>query len=84
MLVVHPELVKMDEAVPGLADDDVYSPERVRFSQLKAFVEGIDALSPETGVLGDPTGAVAEVGQKLLDFRVKMIVEQLRALDEEE
>jgi creatinine amidohydrolase len=67
MLAVVPHLVDMDAAEPGRADDDFYRPENVRRSQMESFLKGVQTQSPN-GILGDPTGATAEVGERLLDI----------------
>jgi creatinine amidohydrolase len=55
MLALHPELVRLDRAVPGWTGD------------LGAIREhGVRAVS-DGGVLGDPTGASAAEGDALLD-----------------
>jgi creatinine amidohydrolase len=79
MLVVAPELVRMERSAPGRSDEDFYSPERLKWSQLESFVNGIRSQSPN-GILGDPTGATAEVGETLLQMRAEMIVQQVRRL----
>lgn len=79
MLVVAPELVKMDRSAPGRSDKEFYSPERIKWSQLESFVKGIRSQSAN-GILGDPTGATPDVGETLLQMRAEMLVAQLRRL----
>jgi creatinine amidohydrolase len=79
MLVVAPELVHMDRAAPGRCDDDFYAPEQIKWSQLDSFVRGIRVQSPN-GILGDATGATADVGELLMQMRAQMVVEQLKRL----
>ena len=79
MLVVEPELVKMDRSAPGRSDEEFYAPERIKWSQLESFVRGVRFQSPN-GILGDPTGATPNVGEILLQMRAEMMVEQLKRL----
>jgi creatinine amidohydrolase len=72
MLHVAPALVRMEQAEPGRSDDDFYLPENVRRSQLESFLYGVQAQSPN-GVLGDPTGATAEVGEQLLEIAAEAV-----------
>ena len=67
MLECQPHLVHMDAAVPGRCDEDFYKPENIGRSQMQSFLEGIETQSP-IGVLGDPTGATAEAGRKILEL----------------
>ncbi len=67
MLECQPDLVHMDAAVPGRCDEDFYKPENISRSQMQSFLEGIETQSP-IGVLGDPTGATAEAGRKILEL----------------
>jgi creatinine amidohydrolase len=78
MLADRPELVRMDQAAAGLSDDDFYRPDQVLRSQLASFLYGIDAQSAN-GVLGDPTGAEADVGERLLDMAAESLAEDLTA-----
>ncbi|MCF6744446.1 mycofactocin biosynthesis peptidyl-dipeptidase MftE [Blastococcus sp. KM273128] len=59
MLHVEPDQVRRDRAVTGET-----TPIRALLPRLRA--EGVRAVSP-TGVLGDPSGAGAEEGARLLD-----------------
>jgi creatinine amidohydrolase len=78
MLAYRPELVAMDAAEPGLAEDELYAPERVRRTQLESFLYGIKAQSPN-GILGDPTGADAETGEQLLQMAAEAIARDITA-----
>ena len=78
MLAQAPHLVRMEAAQPGLSDDDFYRPEQVLRSQLQSFLHGIRAQS-ENGILGDPTGANAEVGEQLLTMAAESLVKDVTA-----
>jgi creatinine amidohydrolase len=67
MLAVNPDLVKMESAERGLDDESFYNPQNIPRSQIDSFIYGIKHFS-QNGVLGDPRGANAEVGEKLLDM----------------
>lgn len=67
MLALAPDLVRLDRAVAGPTPTVA---ELVR--------HGVAALS-ESGVLGDPTGATAEEGQRLLDALAGQLVEAVAA-----
>jgi creatinine amidohydrolase len=79
MLAYRPDLVRMDEAVAGLSDDDFYRPDQVSRSQLASFLYGIDTQS-QNGVLGDPTGAEPDVGERLLQMAAESLAEDVTAL----
>lgn len=79
MLVVAPDLVKMERSAPGRSDEEFYAPEQIKWSQLDSFIRGIRAQSPN-GILGDPTGATSDVGELLLRMRAEMVVEQVKRL----
>lgn len=69
MLALRPELVKMDQAVPGYTGD--------LESGLERFLgEGVHVLT-DTGVFGDPANASAEHGRlyidRLLDLTTELI-----------
>jgi creatinine amidohydrolase len=81
MLAFRGELVRRDAFEAGLSDDDFYRPERIRSSQLDSFIRGIRAQSPN-GVLGDPTGADAEVGEQLLQMSAEALARDLVAAPE--
>ena len=72
MLHAAPHLVQMQHAAPGRCDDEFYLPENVRESQMESFIQGIQTQSPN-GILGDPTGATAEVGDRLLQAAAEAI-----------
>jgi creatinine amidohydrolase len=76
MLALTPALVNMDVAEPGRADDDFYRPENVRRSQMESFLKGVQTQSAN-GILGDPTGATAEVGERLLDIAATALAADL-------
>lgn len=76
MLAYRGELVRTDAFEPGLADDDFYRPDRIRASQLDSFIRGIRAQSPN-GVLGDPTGADAEIGEQLLQLSAEALAQDV-------
>jgi creatinine amidohydrolase len=78
MLAYLPDLVRMDEAEPGLSDDDFYRPDQVLRSQLASFLHGIHAQSAN-GVLGDPTGAEPDVGERLLQMAAESLAEDVTA-----
>ena len=80
MLVVRPDLVDMSRAEPGRSDDAFYSPERVRLSQLESFTRGVHTQAPN-GILGDPTGATAEIGEQLLDLRAQLIAGEIATIE---
>jgi creatinine amidohydrolase len=67
MLIVKPDLVKMDHAVQGLTDESFYDPRNIGRSQIDSFIHGIKHFSPN-GVLGDPRDANPQAGVKLLDM----------------
>lgn len=72
MLALAPDLVRMDRAAPGVtASIDELMP-RLR-------TEGVAEISP-TGVLGDPTGATAAEGRRLLDEAVADAASALHTL----
>jgi creatinine amidohydrolase len=76
MLVVHPDLVKMESAEKGLDDESFYDPQNIPRSQIDSFIYGIKHFS-NNGVLGDPRGADAEVGEKLLDMTAGVFAEAI-------
>jgi creatinine amidohydrolase len=78
MLDYRPELVEMDSAEPGRCDDEFYLPENIDRSQMESFLYGIQTQSPN-GILGDPTGSTAEVGEELLQLAAESLAEELRA-----
>jgi creatinine amidohydrolase len=70
MLAERPELVHMDEAVPGYTGD-------LESGIQRFFEEGVQALT-ETGVIGDPRRASAERGRLYLDRIVDLAVELIQ------
>jgi len=81
MLIVKPDLVKMELAKKGLDDESFYDPQNIPRSQIDSFILGVRHFS-EDGVLGDPRGANPEVGEKLLEITVTGIVKAIsNALD---
>ncbi len=81
MLAYVPELVRMEHAAPGLTDEAFYAPEQVPRSQMSSFLYGIRSQSP-SGVLGDPTGAEAEIGERLLQMAAESLVRDVTASPE--
>lgn len=69
LLHVHPELVHMERAVRGFVGE-------VGLPELQQ--NGLRAVS-ETGILGDPLGATAEIGEAVMDALVDYLVEATRA-----
>jgi mycofactocin precursor peptide peptidase len=59
MLALAPELVHLDRVAAGVTERGSALANRLR-------AEGVHGVSPN-GVLGDPTGATAEEGRRLLD-----------------
>ena len=76
MLMLRPELVNMDKAAPGLTDEAFYQPENIGKSQISSFIHGIKSQT-ENGILGDPTGANADIGKKIFDAKVNDIVSEI-------
>jgi creatinine amidohydrolase len=68
MLHLHPELVHMDRAEPGFLGE--LRPERL-------FQEGMRGISPN-GILGNPVGATAEMGEAMLDSLADWLALQVR------
>jgi creatinine amidohydrolase len=80
MLALAPELVDMSSAAPGRSDEDFYKPENVGRSQLESFVKGIQSQS-ENGILGDPTGADAAVGEELIQLAAEALARECLPVD---
>lgn len=78
MLAYAPHLVQMEQAAPGLSDDDFYAPEELTRSQLSSFLYGIGSQSAN-GILGDPTGADATVGEHLLEMAAESLSKDVMA-----
>jgi creatinine amidohydrolase len=72
MLVLHPERVRADRAAAGYLG--AVDEEFLR----RAFVQGIDAVSPN-GVLGDPTGSSKAIGPAALDAVTDLVVDYATA-----
>lgn len=76
MLAVAPQLVREEAFEPGRCDDDFYSAENIRGAQMESFLKGIQTQAPN-GVLGDPTGATADVGEELLELAAAQLAAEL-------
>ena len=76
MLADKPEMVDMAAASPGRSDEDFFLAENLQASQMESFLLGVRRQSPN-GVLGDPTGANAEVGERLLDLAAASLAKDL-------
>lgn len=76
MLMLRPDLVNMDKAEPGLTDEAFYQPKNISKSQINSFIHGIKSQS-KNGILGDPTGANADIGKKIFEAKVKDIVSEI-------
>lgn len=76
MLMLRPELVNMDKAAPGLTDEAFYRPENISKSQISSFIHGIKSQS-NNGILGDPTGANADIGREIFNAKVHDIVSEI-------
>ena len=76
MLMLRPELVDMEKAAPGLTDEAFYLPENISKSQISSFIHGIKSQA-ENGVLGDPTGANADIGKEIFEAKVNDLVEEI-------
>jgi creatinine amidohydrolase len=72
MLADMPALVDMDSAEPGRADEDFYLAENLQKSQMESFLFGVRRQSAN-GVLGDPTGANAAAGGRLIDIAAEAL-----------
>lgn len=75
MLHLRPDLVHMDRAVPAVADA-VADAEHVGFTKAVKF-GWLSTDFAESGVIGDPTGADAAIGEKLFEERVDTLVAAL-------
>lgn len=69
MLAIAPDTVSQERAAPGNTE-----PIPVLMSRLRS--DGLRAHS-ETGVLGDPTGATAQEGHRLLELLVAQLISRL-------
>ena len=85
MLALRPDLVEMDSAVAvdvpddslPLTDYDAYGENSVSWSLSAA---DMDDLTP-AGNLGDPSGATAEMGERMVDAATSNLVTLVEALD---
>jgi len=77
LLNLRPDLVAMDKARPGLAEESFYQPENLEKSKISSFVHGVRSQS-KNGVLGDPTGAEQALGREIFERNVNDIVEEIR------
>ena len=68
MLHLHPDLVHMDRAAPGFMGE--LRPERL-------FREGMRGISPN-GILGNPVGATAEMGEAMIEALADWLALQVR------
>jgi len=75
MLHLRPDLVHMELAEPSVADA-VADAEHVGFTKTIKF-GWLSTDFAESGVIGDPTGASADIGEKLFDERVAALVASL-------
>lgn len=79
MMLAHaPHLVHPDRFEPGRWDEDFYRPENIASSQMESFLHGIQTQSPN-GILGDPAGSSADVGERILDLVADSIASDLAA-----
>jgi len=79
MLALHGEMVDMDRAEEGRADEAFYHPDRIKLSQIESFVRGVRHQSAN-GVLGDPRLARAEAGRRLLEVRLKELADEVQRM----
>ncbi len=70
MLVIRPDLVHMDRAVPGFIGDNKPLLDKI-------FVEGIQSVT-ENGIVGDPRRATREMGEALLEHLTDVLSGELR------
>jgi len=66
LLAIHPELVRMDLAEAGYTGD-------LETALGKLFHDGVDSISAN-GVLGDPTVASAEHGERYWELAVQLVM----------
>jgi creatinine amidohydrolase len=76
MLIAKPNLVKMEFAEKGLDDEAFYDPQTIPRSQIDSFIHGIEHFS-KNGILGDPRGANAAAGEKLLNMTAGIFAEAI-------
>jgi len=77
MLAVEPDLVEMDAVEEGLVDDAFYHADHIARSQIDTFIHGVHHFIPN-GILGDPRGAEAEQGRRLMEITVRSFVGGIR------
>lgn len=70
MLVIRPDLVRMDRAEPGWIGDNATIIDRI-------FLEGLQSVTPN-GIMGDPRRATAEMGAAILEHLSQTIADELR------
>lgn len=68
MLVATPDLVHMDRAEPGFTGETTAE---------DAISRGLRAITPN-GILGNPVGATAELGEAILESLVTYLVDRVR------
>ncbi len=78
MLMLRPDLVNMEKAVPGLTDEPFYRPENINKSKISSFIHGIKSQSAN-GILGDPTGANAEIGKEIFEAKINDLASEIAA-----
>lgn len=71
MLFLHPDLVRVERAEQGAVGE--LTQDKVD----RVFEKGLRAISPN-GILGDPRGMDAELGEHLLDATARVIAEAFR------
>jgi creatinine amidohydrolase len=74
MLAAKPDLVNMGRAKKGLDSASFYDPANIARSQIDSFIHGIKHFSPN-GILGDPRGATAEIGEQLTAIMVEALAQ---------
>jgi creatinine amidohydrolase len=67
MLHLHPDLVHMDRAVPGFTGESTLN---------DVLTRGMRAITPN-GIIGDPVGSTAEMGEAVLDAVVSSLHERV-------
>ena len=70
MLVIRPDLVRMDKMAPGFIGDNKPLLDKI-------FVEGIQSVT-ENGIVGDPRRATLEMGEALLEHLTNVLSGELR------
>jgi len=77
MLYLRPDLVDMNLAGPGLVEEKFYRRENLENFKISTFIHGIGHFS-WNGILGDPMGADARVGEEIFQATVEGLVEEIR------